>query len=180
MIKETENRKLKEAIRAKLAKDPHCPCQIDKTDDTICPCKDFRESKAPYTCHCGLYTKTEDEDFSITQYEMKKQIIKQTPPLKITESVLNLLNGTELLTDNKKLCLMCRELYDFTVIENIEGNGLKLLNLIEEVLKSRGEIHDVTIEPQELALSFWIVIKEEVFCYKLFTCDSMVINLKEN
>ena len=179
MIKETENQKLKEAIKAKLAEDPHCPCQIEKTEDTICMCKDFREAKAPYVCHCGLYEKIEDEYFAISQYEMKKQIIKQTKPLKITKTVLELLNKTELLTDNKKLCLMCRELYDFTIIQDIEGNGLKLLDLIEEILKSRGEVHDVTIEPSEKAVSFWVVIKEEVFCYKLFICDNMVISLKE-
>lgn len=30
----------------------HCPCQIDKTEDTKCPCKMFRETQE---CICGLY-----------------------------------------------------------------------------------------------------------------------------
>ena len=30
----------------------HCPCQIEKTDDTKCPCKLFRETDE---CLCGLY-----------------------------------------------------------------------------------------------------------------------------
>lgn len=177
MIKETENQKLKEAIKTKLEEDPHCPCQLDKTYDTLCPCKDFRESKAPSTCHCGLYTKTENEDFSITRYEMKKQIIKQTNSIKITKSVLELLNKKDLLSNNKELCLMCRERYDFTIIENVMCNGLKLLDVIKELLSNRGEIHDITIEPKEEAVSFWVIIDNEVYCYKLFDCSRMIIDL---
>jgi ferredoxin-thioredoxin reductase catalytic subunit len=36
----------------------YCPCAIEKTDDTKCMCKDFREQIAqgiPGKCHCGLY-----------------------------------------------------------------------------------------------------------------------------
>jgi len=32
----------------------YCPCMLEKSPDTKCPCKDFRESKI---CHCGLYVK---------------------------------------------------------------------------------------------------------------------------
>lgn len=34
-----------------------CPCQIERTQDTKCPCKDFRETKE---CHCGLYINVEE------------------------------------------------------------------------------------------------------------------------
>ena len=30
----------------------HCPCQVDKNEDTMCPCKAFREKNE---CLCGLY-----------------------------------------------------------------------------------------------------------------------------
>jgi ferredoxin-thioredoxin reductase catalytic subunit len=30
----------------------YCPCSIEKTDDTKCMCKEFRETGV---CHCGLY-----------------------------------------------------------------------------------------------------------------------------
>lgn len=36
----------------------HCPCQLEKTEDTICKCKDFRdmvENGETGWCHCGLY-----------------------------------------------------------------------------------------------------------------------------
>ena len=32
----------------------HCPCIIEVSQDTICPCKDFRENSE---CHCNLYVK---------------------------------------------------------------------------------------------------------------------------
>ena len=34
----------------------HCPCQIEKTKDTKCMCKSFKEQESGY-CHCGLYYK---------------------------------------------------------------------------------------------------------------------------
>ena len=47
-----------EAVRAN---DGYCPCATEKTSDTKCMCKDFRDKiKSGYIgeCHCGLY-KTE-------------------------------------------------------------------------------------------------------------------------
>ena len=38
------------------ANDGYCPCAIEKTEDTLCPCKDFRE-QADGVCHCGRYEK---------------------------------------------------------------------------------------------------------------------------
>lgn len=37
----------------------YCPCSIEKTPDTICPCKKFMESDKLGECHCGKYIKTE-------------------------------------------------------------------------------------------------------------------------
>ena len=37
----------------------YCPCAIEKSKDTKCPCKDFRECG---DCQCGLYVKTEDDE----------------------------------------------------------------------------------------------------------------------
>lgn len=47
----------------------YCPCSPIKTEDTICPCKEFRESvELEKPCHCGLYVKVsnfKDTDVSI-------------------------------------------------------------------------------------------------------------------
>lgn len=38
----------------------YCPCQLQKTIDTKCMCKSFREQKESGFCHCGLYYKEEE------------------------------------------------------------------------------------------------------------------------
>lgn len=37
----------------------YCPCMLQKTPDTKCPCKNFREQSEPGLCHCGLMMKVE-------------------------------------------------------------------------------------------------------------------------
>ena len=34
----------------------YCPCKLEKTKDTKCMCKEFRDQKSGM-CHCGLYIK---------------------------------------------------------------------------------------------------------------------------
>lgn len=38
--------------------DGYCPCSVEKTDDTKCVCKEFKEQTVSGNCHCGLYYKT--------------------------------------------------------------------------------------------------------------------------
>lgn len=44
-------------IRNKLKENEgYCPCRLNKTPDTKCMCKQFREQDSGM-CHCGLYIK---------------------------------------------------------------------------------------------------------------------------
>lgn len=45
-----------EIRRALNENDGYCPCRIEKTADTKCMCKEFREQEYG-ECHCGLYIK---------------------------------------------------------------------------------------------------------------------------
>ena len=36
----------------------YCPCRTERTPDTKCPCKEFREQTTG-ECHCGLYIKVD-------------------------------------------------------------------------------------------------------------------------
>ena len=38
--------------------DMYCPCQLNQTENTLCPCKYMREQGA---CRCGLFIRKEDE-----------------------------------------------------------------------------------------------------------------------
>lgn len=37
--------------------DGYCPCLIDRTPDTKCMCRDFREQQELGPCHCGRFAK---------------------------------------------------------------------------------------------------------------------------
>ena len=47
-----------EIVEAIKENDGYCVCAIDKTPDTKCMCKEFREMEEDGVCHCGLYQKT--------------------------------------------------------------------------------------------------------------------------
>ena len=40
----------------------YCVCAAEKTTDTKCMCKEFREQEESGLCHCGLYKKTVTKD----------------------------------------------------------------------------------------------------------------------
>ena len=57
-----EDKKLVEAIRNGLIKKQgYCPCRIQKIEDNVCMCKEFRDQVADPEfegfCHCRLYYK---------------------------------------------------------------------------------------------------------------------------
>lgn len=57
MIKVTQDKELEKIIRKALKdNDGYCPCRVQKTADTKCMCKEFRE-QVNGECHCGLYYK---------------------------------------------------------------------------------------------------------------------------
>ena len=57
MIKLNPDKEYVEEVRTRLKdNDGYCPCRIDRTPDTKCMCKDFRDMKEGM-CHCGLYIK---------------------------------------------------------------------------------------------------------------------------
>ena len=52
------NRKVVESIKGMLTMTKgYCPCVMEKTDDSICPCKNMREKGK---CCCKLYIKKEE------------------------------------------------------------------------------------------------------------------------
>ena len=49
-----------EVTQAVKNNDGYCPCLLEKTEDTKCPCKDFREQTIEGECHCGRYLKLQE------------------------------------------------------------------------------------------------------------------------
>lgn len=47
---------VEQMLKALKKNSNYCPCKTEKTKDTKCICKEFREQKDGW-CHCGLYYK---------------------------------------------------------------------------------------------------------------------------
>ena len=47
---------IEQMLKALKENSNYCPCKTEKTKDTKCMCKEFREQKDGW-CHCGLYYK---------------------------------------------------------------------------------------------------------------------------
>lgn len=64
------DKELVELIRSRLKENNgYCPCALEKTDDTKCMCKEFRDKTEGY-CHCGLYIKINlEETFNAKKME---------------------------------------------------------------------------------------------------------------
>ena len=60
-IKLSDNKELVAEIKQKLKDNQgDCPCRLTKTEDTKCPCKEFREQTEVGECHCGLLQRVEE------------------------------------------------------------------------------------------------------------------------
>lgn len=57
-IKPNPNETIRETVsKAVKINNGYCPCKVEKTEDTKCICKEFREQTTPGKCHCGLFVK---------------------------------------------------------------------------------------------------------------------------
>lgn len=59
IIKNPDMEYVKEIKKQLKANSGYCPCRLEKSKDTKCMCKEFREQGSGM-CHCGLYIKVDD------------------------------------------------------------------------------------------------------------------------
>ncbi len=60
IIKNPNTEIYNEVTRAVEENDGYCPCELQRTADTKCICKAFREQKHSGECYCGRYIKKEE------------------------------------------------------------------------------------------------------------------------
>ncbi len=61
IIKNPDDAIYEEMTEAVKENGGYCPCTIVKTEDTRCPCREFREQETDGECHCGRFVKIEEE-----------------------------------------------------------------------------------------------------------------------
>ena len=63
-VKQNPDKEYVKSIREQLkANNGYCPCVLEKTHDSKCMCKEFRDMidrGETGTCHCGLYIAEEE------------------------------------------------------------------------------------------------------------------------
>lgn len=59
IIKNPDEEMFKEVQAAVKANSGYCPCRIERTPETKCPCKTFKDKTVEGECDCGLYLKKE-------------------------------------------------------------------------------------------------------------------------
>jgi hypothetical protein len=60
ILKNPSEEEYNEITEAVTLNDGYCPCMPNKSDDTKCMCKAFRESKETDFCHCGRFYKVKN------------------------------------------------------------------------------------------------------------------------
>ena len=61
IIKNPDKELFKEVQAAVKANDGFCPCRIEHTQDTKCPCSYFRNQTTIGECDCGLLVKVQSD-----------------------------------------------------------------------------------------------------------------------
>lgn len=65
-VRQNPDKEFAKSIITQLkANNGYCPCAMEKTPDTKCRCKEFRnmiERGETGSCHCGLYIAEEETD----------------------------------------------------------------------------------------------------------------------
>lgn len=59
IFKNPDTQIFNEVMAEVKANEGFCPCRLEHTADTKCPCKDFRSSNVEGECHCGAFIKKE-------------------------------------------------------------------------------------------------------------------------
>lgn len=60
IFKNPSEEEYNEITNAVKLNDDYCPCMSNKSDDTKCMCKAFRDSKETDFCHCGRFYKVKN------------------------------------------------------------------------------------------------------------------------
>lgn len=62
IIPNPDKEKRMEVAQAVKANDGYCPCELQRTPETKCKCKNFREQDYEGECCCGLWVKVIDNE----------------------------------------------------------------------------------------------------------------------
>ncbi|MDY0197663.1 MAG: hypothetical protein RBR68_07595 [Tenuifilaceae bacterium] len=123
-------------------------------------------------------------DYQMTLYEINKQLMAKRDAMSEQEREDKKVEMIEWLFYelDKYYMLLCHEQRDYTLLVFASDNDrrVKIENMVNEAIETllnRGDIVDIDARIEESAISIWVKIGQDSFCYYLFPYNSGVIEV---
>ena len=113
-------------------------------------------------------------------YEMNKQLMNQISPMPEDKARTELTSIGGWFSANSKskyFLFLNRERADYTFFNFMSCNFSKAMHELKEVIDYRGQLMDIEYIHGEDDYEIWVKIDGECYMYKLFPCDSFVIEI---
>ena len=157
-IKQNPNEdELKEITEAVDANDGYCPCALEKTNDTKCMCKDFRDSNDTDFCHCGRFYKVRDYEMialigDISDYTAQENYVSWYEKL-IYQNFIVLgipLNLYDFHCGSEEHFNLCKAIIAKADAVVVLGHDQKLYSMIADLIEWAGSIGKKVLTREDL------------------------------
>ena len=148
---------LKEIIEAVDANDGYCPCALEKTDDTKCMCKDFRDCADADFCHCGRFYKVKNYETlallgDISGYDSQENFVDWFERLSYQDFiVLGIpLNIYDIHYGSEKHINLCKSIIAKSDALVVLGHNQEMTNLVENLIDWASRIGKKVLTREDL------------------------------
>lgn len=151
---EEEYNEITEAVKVN---ENYCPCMPEKSEDTLCMCKAFRESKETDYCHCGRFYKvmnyttlaligdTSEDESTINYMEWYERLIYQDfIVLGIPLDLYDVHCGSE------KHFNLCKSIIGKAEAIVVLGHSQQLYPMIQDLIEWAGSIGKKVLTREDL------------------------------
>lgn len=151
---EEEYKEITEAVKVN---ENYCPCMPTKNEDTLCMCKEFRESKDTDYCHCGRFYKVKnyetiallgdvsDEESTINYMEWYERLIHQD--FVVLGVPLNLYNA---YCGSEKHFNLCKSIIAKSDALIVLGHEQQLHLMVQDLVEWAGSIGKKVLTREDL------------------------------
>ena len=148
---------LKEIIEAVEANDGYCPCALEKTDDTKCMCKDFRECADADFCHCGRFYKVKNYETlallgDISGYDSQENFVDWFERLSYQDFIVLgiTLNIYDIHYGSEKHVNLCKSIIAKSDALVVLGHNQEMTDLVENLIDWASRIGKKVLTREDL------------------------------
>lgn len=155
--KNPNKEELQEIIEAVDANGGYCPCALSKNEDTLCMCKDFRDSKDTDFCHCGRYYKIKNYETlallaDVSEYNSQENFVDWFERLSYQDFVvLGIpLNIYDIHYGSEKHTNLCKSIVAKSDALVVLGHNQEMTNLVLDLIEWAGSIGKKVLTREDL------------------------------